>query len=220
MLGWVGVAQRCLKIVDSRLHTRNAHFQPRKKSRKWGKIKNPLGSGDTGRQRNVQLYIQATACDRRLVFATNKKEIYTHTLVETWRVVSAISKVWNAYEWNTKMTNWLGGGRASYNESFPGRRKETEQSGKRRIWGVDFKSLVLVSFKKKKKGDDECLYSYTLGHGKLCYLLFTLGRKLLLFVDTLKPPWKSKLKRKKGKRYISPPLFVHSIRFALFAFSL
>jgi hypothetical protein len=112
-LGWVGVAQRCLKIVDSRLHTRNAHFQPRKnKSRKWGKIKNPLGSGDTGRQRNVQLYIQTTACDRAPGFRNKQKgNIYTHT---SWNMTSCISdfqSIWNAYEWNTKMTNWLGGSR-------------------------------------------------------------------------------------------------------------
>ena len=90
----MGVAQRCLKIVDCRLHTRNAHIQPRKeKSRKWGKKNNPLGNGEmyTGRQRNVQLYIYTNDgvwSAPVFFFATKGNNIQ---LVETWRAISSDS---------------------------------------------------------------------------------------------------------------------------------
>ncbi len=100
---------------------------------------------------------QATACDRRRVFATNKRK---YTLVETWRAISAaISKYgWNAYEWNTKMTNWLGGARATTSH-FQEEEKKRNNRGKGRIWGVDFKSL-LVSFKKKGGWASACTVTH------------------------------------------------------------
>jgi hypothetical protein len=147
------------------------------------KKNNPLGNGEmyTGRQRNVQLYIYTNdGVWSAPVFFSQQKEITQ--LVETWRAISSDSYFkkygWNAYEWNTKMTNWLG--RASYNESFPGRRKETEQSEKRRIWGVDFKSLHFV------QGSRECTCTVThlVGAWQIVLSIHPLTRKLLLFVHT------------------------------------
>lgn len=109
-------------------------------------------------------YKQATACDRRLVFLfyfcklTHQKEKNIHSGNMTSHhqhfihkyidgmLTSEIPRYW--------MTNWLvwGEGGASYNESFPGRRKRVTRSNWEigKMKRVDFKS----SFRSRRKGEE------------------------------------------------------------------